>query len=611
MVHLETGRGEWMYRMFLLMAAACVGNAVLYSMAAATPLIQADGWYFLESFLPKYFDGTLSLADLFIKRGPTDHSQPLQKLVLLFHTHFFNMDFRVEGLIGVLFGVAWCCAVSREISILKDASVSREVLCGLSIVLVFSVGLSLNSTNIFTWPLVTLGYIALLVSTLYFQLFMYAWCKPRPLTVFISSLLLGLVIDTQAIVVMIAMVLALLPMSPVNWRSARRQVAAAVAALLLARLVLWALTSGSTLATSEESSRSVLTLLTEPGILKGLLIPLSDSLVHIEHLARKFPQSYEPLSIYVGLAVAAMHIWFWIRAFLAWRNFHYQRTVAMAVFLMLLAYGLTAAIIIGRVPMFDWNYLHQPRYVLTYQVSLVAIALMFADTLLRANFRSLVSFAEPGVLMALVLTLLTVQIAVSREAWKVPHYLTAYWQNAALDMQRVGNAPFADPGKCPDIMYVCEYPAERREHLMGMLMQRQLNVFSPAFQMRNRIYPSLNSIPGFAVNDAEQVQPDAELRASATPVNLSISHQMQCANDDALIEAVIDMRIQGLASHGAQLWLETVGAQRQLIQTVGAHQNQMTIRRALPNSSHLALVANGTHTVLAQAELVLDECPVK
>jgi len=605
------GRGEWLYRAFLLLTAFCIGNAVLYSLAAATPLIQADGWYFLESFLPKYFDGTLSFADLFMKRGATDHSQPLQKLVLLFHTHFFNMDFRVEGLIGALFGVAWCYVVSSEISIFKSASVGNQALRGLAIVLVFAIGLSLNSTNVFTWPLVTLGYMTLFISTLYFKLLMRAWNRPCALMVFLASLFLGLAIDTQAIVVLIAMALALLPMSPINWRSAGRQVTAAIAALLLARLVLWALTSANSIANTEEASRSIFSLLTEPGTLKGLLIPFSDSLVHIEHLARRFPESYAQLSTFTGLAAITLHVWFWARAFLAWRNFHYYRTTAMAVFLMLMAYGLTAAIVIGRVPLFDWNYLHQPRYVLTYEISLVAIATMIAETLLRSSFRPLARIAEPALLLVLVLTLLIVQMAVSREAWKVPYYLTGYWQNTALDMQRVANAPLADPGKCSDIMSVCEYSPERRERLMGMLSERQLNVFSPAFQMRNRIYPNMDSIPGFAADNAAQIQLETALRAAPLPVLLSIDHQMGCANDDSLVETVIDIRLQGLAARGAQLWLEAVGAQRQLLHTVDPKQSQMTISRSLPNNSHLTLVANGTNTVLDQAELALGACPAR
>lgn len=593
---------------FALVTAVC-GNAILYSLAAATPLIQADGWYFLERFLPRYFDGSLTFADMFMQRGGTDHSQPLQKLVLLFHTRYFDMDFRVEGVIGVLFGVLWCLAVAHEMRSDRPLSLVRNIASYVGILLVFSLGLSLNSTNVFTWPLVTLGYLALLLSTLYFSLAMSSWGRPGSVAIFLATTILSLCIDSQAIVVVIAMCMALAPLKPQSRHESRRQLLVALSGLLLARGLLWWLAqqSGGPESPVGAGARPLLTVLSESGAIQGLLTPFSDSLIHVEHLVKHFPATYPKIMLVCATIVAALHIWFWIRAFLAWRNDRYGRTVAMAVFLMLLAYGMTAAIIIGRVPMFDWNYLHQPRYVLTYQVSLVAIAMMLQVTIRDARIPNLLHAIEPLAIVLIIGALMTSQVTLAREAWIVPHYLTSYWQNAALSMQRLADDPRAEPHQCPDIMSVCEYSPERREHLMTMLMQRQLNIFSPRFQMRNRLYPKLSAIPGFGSVESTYML-DESILAATHPATLRVTQDEPCASGVDMLVAEIEVQTNGMAPEGAQLWAEAVGGTRLLLGSVAPDQRSQVLEKRLPNGSHLTLVSNSSSKILAAADMVLDSC---
>lgn len=595
--------------LFLALVAVVCGNAILFSLAAATPLIQADGWYFLEHFLPRYFDGSLTFADMFMQRGGTDHSQPLQKLVLLFHTRYFDMDFRVEGVIGVLFGVLWCLAVAREMRSERSLSLARNLGSYAGILLVFALGLSLNSTNIFTWPLVTLGYLALLLSTLYFSFAMTSWGRRRSLVVLLVTMSLSLCIDSQAIVVVIAMSLALAPLRTQSRRDSWRQLLAALSGLLLARGLLWWLArqSGGFEAPVGARGRPVLTVLSEPGALQGLLAPFSDSLVHLEHLVKYFPTTYSKMMLVCAVVVASLHIWFWIRAFLAWRNDRYSRTVAMAVFLMLLTYGMTAAIIIGRVPMFDWNYLHQPRYVLTYQVSLVAIAMMLQVTIREARIPSLWHAIEPSAIVLVIGALMTSQVKLAREAWILPHYLTSYWQNAAMSMQSLANNPRADASECPDIMSVCEYSPERREQLMTTLTQRQLNIFSPRFQMRNRIYPELAAIPGFGNIESTYVL-DESILAAPHPATLRVTQEETCATGAGMLAAEITIQTNGMAPDGAQLWAEAIGGPRLLLGSVARDQPSLILEKQLPNGSHLTLIHNSSNRILAKADLTLERC---
>ncbi|MBA0446736.1 hypothetical protein [Stenotrophomonas maltophilia] len=615
------GSLAFMLRAFgVLLAIAASCNALLFSDAVATPLVQSDAWYFLESFLPRYFDGSLTFLDLFMQRGVGDHAQPLQKLVLLFHTKYFDMDFRVEGLIGILIGIAWCCAVAREMPRHALASPMRNAYAWLCIGLVFALGLSLNSSNIFTWPLATLGYIPLLLGALYFSLVMTQLQQARPWLVFAATLLLGLCTDEIALVLVIATALACVPLLTASRRDKAIALVAAVVALILVRGFLWWVAmragTGATMLPSRGLAESLLTA----DALKGLLIPFSDGLIHLELLSARFPKATQTAVMVCAGAVLALQVFFWVTVAGAWRRRTYNRTLAMATFLMLVAYALTAGIILSRVPAFDWNYLHQPRYVMSYQINLVAIAVMFHYRLTRPDASAPASAhaspkawrVEQGAILLLVVGLLAVQWQASRYNWKLPHYLIPYWQNTALAMQRLATDPRTPPTACPDIMTVCGYPEEERGKLISLLVDKQLNVFSNRFQIRNRLYPSLATVPGFGPGAVQEQRFDR--RIAGAPVKASLLAEPlsgSCAGGTSAAQPVrIHLDTRDLAPFGAQLWVDSVGAQRTLLASTAAAEPALTVEHALPDHSVLSLVRSDSQGVLAQQQLDLPPCAI-
>lgn len=596
----------------LVLIAAAATNALLYSRAAATPLVQADAWYFLESFLTRYFDGSLTFLDLFVQRGAGDHSQPLQKLVLLFHTRYFDMDFGVEGLIGTIIGILWCCAIAYEMRRHPAIDPLRNAVSWLCIGLVFALGLSLNSSNNFTWPLATLGYIPLLLGTLYFSLTMTQLERQRPLWILLATALLGACIDEIAVVVVIAAAMACIPLLGSSARQKLGTIGAAIAGLILARLFLaWLAHRAGTSSSLVVAKGSLADTLLTSDALRGLLIPFSDSLFHVEHLQRWFPASTPLMIVWCAAAVAILHLYFWVSILLAWRNGRYTRTLAMATFLMLVAYALTAGIIVSRVPAYDWNYLHQPRYVMSYQISLVALAVLFQQRLCQSASDVPVArlWIERFGIMGAIVLLLATQLAVTRANWGLPHYLSSYWQNAAMAMQKLAADPLHEPGACPDIMTVCEYSAERRARLMGLLMEKQLNVFSPGFQMRHRLYPSLSNIPGFGAGQPQQQQFDQRIRDAAVPAVLAaVPAAGSCAIDGSPQEVRIEFDTHDLAPFGAQLWIESVGANRTLLATTTPGQATLMLAHAVPNHSVLSLVRADGQGILAQSQIDLPAC---
>lgn len=593
----------------LIFAASC--NAMLYSDAVATPLVQSDAWYFLESFLPRYFDGTLTFLDLFVQRGVGDHAQPLQKLVLLFHTRYFDMDFRIEGLIGTAIGILWCCVIALEMRRHVLVHPLRIALSWLCIGLVFALGLSLNSSNIFTWPLATLGYIPLLLGTLYFSVMMTRLEKYQPALVFVATLLLGLCIDEIAIVVVIAAAMACVPLAAATNRRKGITLLAAVGGLVLARIFLWWVASraGSTSAMLP-SQGSLLATLFNRDALSGLLIPFSDGLIHLELLTSRYPHNTSTAVLASAGFVLALQLYFWFTVLRAWRNRSYDRTLAMATFLMLVAYALTAGIIVSRVPAFDWNYLHQPRYVMSYQIGLVAIAVMFQHRLTRAGTgSSIAAWIERLVILGLIWALLSVQWSASRYNWQLPHYLIPYWQNTALAMQRLASDPISPPTPCPDIMTVCNYPEEQRVQLISLLVDKQLNIFSNRFQIRNRLYPSLNAVPGFGPGATQSQSFDR--RIAQAPISAALSAEPlagSCAGSDKAQPMRIHLEAHDLAPFGAQLWIDSVGATRTLLASTTPQESSFTLEQPLRDNSVLSLVRADSQGVLAQYRVELPVC---
>ena len=503
-------RACWVGATALALIAAM--NAWQYSSAAAGPLIQADAWYFLDVFLSKYFDGTLNALDLFVQRGGDDHSQPVQKLILLFHTRYFDMDFRVEGLIGTAIGIAWCATLAMAVRKAESAAGRMHAAAPLLLALVFVLGLSLNASNIFTWSLVSLIYVTLFIATLYLLTAQRLTEGAHPWLLAPVTLVLGVTTDEVAIIVFVATVITLGLFSAAPRRKQLLAAAAALVGLVVARGFIW-LVSARGLGNPPDSAPPLLDVLFTAEAMRGIFIPFADSLLHYEHVLRRFPENTDMALVVISAFVLLLHLYFWVTVVLEIKSGRRERSVGIAVFLMLLSYALTAGIIVGRVPVFGWSYLHQPRYVLFYQVSLVAIAILFAYRLgLRKTPQAVGKgwkpAAETAFIAATTVVMLLAQVTISKHNWQLPRYLTPYWQNAAVAMQALADDP-EHPPACPDIMSVCDYPVEARQKLMGLLVSRQLNIFSPGFQMRNRLYPSLHSIPGFEHAQLTTATPEA------------------------------------------------------------------------------------------------------
>jgi hypothetical protein len=85
--------------------------------------------------------------------------------------------------------------------------------------------------------------------------------------------------------------------------------------------------------------------------------------------------------------------------------------------------------------------------------------------------------------------LVLLQCRLSVWTWSGAQYSTGFQRKLARQIGELAAHPERVPKKCAPALIVCRYPIEQRKELVGFLKENKLNVFSPVFQARYRLYP--------------------------------------------------------------------------------------------------------------------------
>ena len=190
----------------------------------------------------------------------------------------------------------------------------------------------------------------------------------------------------------------------------------------------------------------------------------------------------------LGVLLMVAHAWFWWRVAFGMRGRPEARvTTHVAAALMLFCYALVAGIVIQRIPVFGFEYLHQPRYVLFYELNLAALAIMVYRDYRYARGMRARTFVQAAA-MIVILSFGGLQVRLSNLAWEEVKFLSTYLEGASVTMGRLASDPGADI-ECADIMTVCDFAPGKRRELMGLLSRHRLNLFSPEFQAFHRLHP--------------------------------------------------------------------------------------------------------------------------
>ena len=483
-------------------------NALLFAVKSVNPLIASDAWHVVDTVLRQAHAGQFDIGDLFAKRGGFDHSQPLRKLILLFHYHFFDLDFSIEAVIGVVaaflnLAVLWLMVRGRG---LHAAAASPLQMLGFAALA--AVYLSLNSPIVFSWSLVTLNYTT---HTFLLAFFASAWWamqgggRGRLLMVFASALAMDVVGDDTGLIATLAVCV---PIALAALTLGRRRRAIEIAAIALAAYLVYKI--GYTMLVPSPAGHASRTGLAIGEMLRDLgqqagdswkwiALPLTASVIHRSQLREWLGPDTSGVEVAIALLVVAGHAWFW------WRALRGRQGLAgfVAIALMMLFYGLVAGMVLARVSVQGADYLWQPRYALIYEWNMVALLLLALDQVgIEPESRGSASLPAPapgrrsGLVVAVVATaLLLLQVPLSLTSWGSVRYLSAYQQRMALQMGELARDPAHVPATCAPALVVCRYPPAKRLQVMQFLRANRLNLFSPGFQARNRLYPDATALP--------------------------------------------------------------------------------------------------------------------
>jgi len=372
-----------------LLAAMLVLSVIVFVLRATTPFVMADAWFYVLKVIRPWQEGHLSIADFFVTRGPSDHMQPIYRLVLLMHTAWFHMDFTVEALVGVIFAIAcvylWYRLARSVLAQAPRMAVATQ-LTGLALV---AVVFSLNARGVYDWPLVTLAFMGIFaVSALLVATPVLADRGTLPAFAGLAglALLVFLVDDTYGILAVICAIVLLALMRLRRqvghdaWaRTTLVLVAVAIAYVAVCR-VLFPYIGTST--TPRQGLAPLLTLLNDHWreSWKLLVIPTGTVIATPQRIVQGLGVSpWEVPRVLVALAipVCVANVWFWVNYFRRKPN----TLTFTAAGLMLFFYFSLAAILVSRLPRFGFDYLHEGRYMQVYELQWVAVLMMFAQTL--------------------------------------------------------------------------------------------------------------------------------------------------------------------------------------------------------------------------------------
>lgn len=469
-------------------AAAIAVHVGVFLAHAANPLVVSDAWYFVDAFLRKYVEGDLAPGDFFAKRSAVDHSLPFHKLVMLANYEWFGLDLAVDAWVGFAFALG-AAALFRRVLRQSAGEAFATWPVQLAWVAATATYVSLNATHIFEWPMLTLSY-----ATMFFTFCLFVACRravdqARWFGVVPAVALVLLALDNGGVITVLAAILATGLFAVRTGRTSRGVVLAlGLLGAILAYRIGYALLAPPTPGGPVARGATFAAMLAKPGalvdVIAALRWPLVAGVLHPEHLVRMFGATAKAAGYALVVLLAAAHAWFWLQALTrrpspAWH---------LAIALMLVFYGLTAGVLIGRVPEFGIGVFTQPRYVVFYQLHMVALALMagcwFAE---RARVAPR-AWSLP--LVALCVGVLLLQWPLDREAWAREPFARRYVEQLAVQMDQLADAPEVAPDKCLPMLTVCRMPPGTRVRAVDFLKDHRLNLYSEDFRRRHDFAPA-------------------------------------------------------------------------------------------------------------------------
>ena len=455
----------------IVFSIALAFSTLFFILTTTDPLLVQDGWYYLDVFFSRAIEGQLAISDFFIRRGGFDHSQPLYKLIYLIELRRFDLDFTPQAVVGFFsaLGIAWISFLA-----IKGKKTLSEVTSaqwfGLSALLTCVV--SLNSTEIWTWPDVTIQYISFFCVILFFLVLATIHGSSRLLLAGLTSLLVTLAASDVAVLAVAAVFAVFLVQGVRVWRSDAKPMLLVIAIFILTETVLYWATPVIGGTPSSQGAGVSLENLSE--CWKWIVLPLANSVIAKDNLALVFPKYLFASQLVISCLMILAHLAFW-RAF-----FRSEKVgvYAFASYVMLFFYALVLGIVVGRVGRFGADYLNSPRYVLYYQFNLIALIVMSVS---HFDSRRAAGLVRVGFTMIFI-AWFALQVPLSNYAWESAPYHRLAYVKIASQVDAIRKNPSSTPTGCAPELPLCTMSEANRIRLIGLLYSRKLNIYSNKFR---------------------------------------------------------------------------------------------------------------------------------
>lgn len=496
----DTNARPWARIGMWLVIVLAFGNALLYTLAVCNPLIGDDNWTFVDTFLRHALQDGVQLGDFLVKRAGVDHAQPLNKLLMLLNTRWFGLDFAIEGVAGLVFGLA-ALVVLVAMTVSDTPAASRPPVFYALMAAGAAVWFSLNSSMVYSFSLVTMGFSAFLSAFLCIWATWHALRTGRWWPLLVAMLAYGVIGDDSAIIAALALSLLALAWGwrTGGWKPAGRAILVMALAIVACRVfyATFGEIRGSTLPEFNVSLASRIAGLAAQwhDAWQWFAIPTASGLASAPPLHALLGAHWAWWQGVLGAALLVAHAWFWRTAWKApTRAGHF-----LAAALMLLFYAYLAGLLSTRIFVRGTQYLHQPRYVSFYQLNIVALLVMAAAQSLAAGALRLRRWAWAPALAVLLL-----QVPLSISAWREAPWIQRYEVQMAAQWSAITLDPLHPPATCMSALAkLCAMPPAGRAQLLALLRDARINLFAPRFAMA---HPALAqaAAPALALADRER-----------------------------------------------------------------------------------------------------------
>lgn len=478
----------WWFLLVIMASSLSILNILYFISQASNPIIRSDGWYFLDSVISSWAREGFELADLFAKRGIFDHAQPLNKLALWANYKFFKLDFRLEALLGFcgLFALIITLLILYITQIdVRNKVDTRTAIAFVCAILVIS---SLNSTGLYSWPLVTFGFLILfIISLISWQTYRYLTSQKAYTALALSALLFFLIGDTAAVIVwasLLSTIVIFFVGSDTHFKKNSFHWLFWSASFVIAYFV-WTNISFIDLNPKPAVQlQSSVNWLDPYFYFESIRIIFSASIMYNQHLAH-FDDTHERIiSWVVAFAVFLAYVWYFFNLIFMRKNRNCIKFYT--TFILVYATISVLGIIAGRVDANGVNYLYQPRYVFIYQLIPFALLIDLSFTKKRSAKRSVTTlFSWLGFALLVVLQ----SYYTARAYYAIP-WISRNQEEQAKTIGRYMLNPSAVTETCPPgSLPLCSMSNGKRAELLNLMASEDLNVMNFDFQWRYRIFP--------------------------------------------------------------------------------------------------------------------------